>query len=92
MLILYTVQALRARLHNDELSNTEELYCVEESRTPLAGPTDRQQECDDKNESDKMEESMLHGEPFTDRRSTFQAHVAQVHSQAEVVHSNKVHV
>ncbi len=32
----------------------------------------------------KLTESMCHGEPFTDRRSTFQAHVAIVHSLEEV--------
>ena len=86
------MQALRARLHDDVLDSPEVLYSEEESRTPLASPTGHQQECDNKDESDEMEESMLHGEPFTDRRSTFQAHVSQVHSQTEVVHSNKVHV
>ena len=28
--------------------------------------------------------AMCHGEPFTDRRSTFQAHVAEIHSLEEV--------
>ena len=84
------MQALRTRLHEDVLDSSEVLYSVEES--PLASPTGHQQECDNKDESDDMEESMLHGEPFTDRRSTFQAHVSQVHSQTEVVHLNKVHV
>ena len=30
------------------------------------------------------EPSILHGNPLTDRKSTFQAHVAQVYSKEEV--------
>ena len=35
-------------------------------------------------ESKVESESIIHGEPLTDRKSTFQAHVAEVHSMDEV--------
>lgn len=36
---------------------------------------------------DKLVEtpSIIHGEPFTERRSTFQAHIARVHNHVEVI-------
>ena len=37
-----------------------------------------------KKQTEVESESIIHGEPLTDRKSTFQAHVAEVHSMDEV--------
>lgn len=55
---------------------------VENKRTEKSSQASRQSEI---NCTDELSDSMFHGEPFTDRKSTFQAHATEVHSMDEVI-------
>ena len=50
------------------------------STLPVATPSDTPSAV-----RDTIAVEMVHGEPLTDRKSTFQAHVAAVHSVEEVI-------
>jgi len=53
------------------------------SSSPVAMPSDTPTEATDAT-SGRLAVEIVHGEPLTDRKSTFQAHVAVVHSVEEV--------
>lgn len=86
------VHVVRSGNNEDEISGTLELGLTEEESEspsfPLLPSTSSTSRTDTTGEARQElvcpEMQIVHGDPLTDRKSTFQAHVAAVHSVHEV--------